>query len=75
VTPNPVKDKIQVALSSNFEGEIRIVDLTGRIIYSELLKTINKKEFDFSSKANGVYFVKLIMNNTTVETVKLVVQH
>lgn len=75
VNPNPADQKIIISSSELIEGRIEIVDITGRIIFSEKINGINTKELDVSQEAEGVYFVKMINNEEIVETIKFVVKH
>ena len=71
VFPNPSNGKINV----NFKQatEIRIVNITGKIIYQENINNnvTKSKSIDMSNFANGIYFVNII--NGEKSTVKKIV--
>lgn len=69
VTPNPVKNDINLAFEMETEGtlEIAILDVTGRTIYTfntQGVVGLNNVSFDITNKvANGTYFVKIQNGN------------
>ncbi len=75
ISPNPADSKVVVSSDKIIEGNLQIVDVTGKLIYSDVVKGVYKKTFDMSKAANGIYFVKVFNNEIVVETVKFVVKH
>jgi PKD repeat protein len=69
VFPNPVKDILTIE-NNNLDLSITIIDLTGKIIYSGVQKTIGSK-IDMRSFNSGIYFVKLSGENY-YKTVKII---
>lgn len=69
VYPNPFNDEL--IISSPKSGEIKIVDVFGRIIYSQKLLTANTK-LQTASWQQGIYFVEVITEER--RTVKKVVK-
>lgn len=63
IYPNPFTDKINVELPQNQTFEmLQVLDITGRIMYSQKLKTEKSIELnvnDFLSDMNGLYFLKI----------------
>lgn len=77
VTPNPVRNDINIAFELETEGnlEIAILDLTGRSIYNfstQGVAGLNNISFDITNKvANGTYFVKI--QNGNISSIKQIV--
>lgn len=59
IYPNPFDSYIQ--FSEAITGEITIVDMTGRVIYNDML--INRKSFEVANLLPGVYFLSMKINN------------
>ncbi|MBI9053332.1 MAG: T9SS type A sorting domain-containing protein [Bacteroidales bacterium] len=60
IFPNPAKDYVSIDIGSHADLDVKIsiIDLSGRIIYTEDLKnTINT--IDMSNYSSGIYFVKI----------------
>ena len=60
VFPNPAKDRLNIyIISENSSNQIRIFDLTGKMIYgqtaNEMLTTL-----DIEQLTKGMYFVKIV---------------
>ena len=75
VYPNPAKDRVTVSAELDGETTLRIVDLSGRVVYTEQFNAANNfmREVNTSAFASGVYLVK-IDNKQTSYTSKLVVR-
>ncbi len=76
VTPNPNNGKFQLTIDG-FTGNLNmsIIDLSGKLIYSEDLNVNGNftKDFEMNSIAKGVYYVKL-SSPKGVKVGKLIVQ-
>jgi len=62
VYPNPVKDELNCVLNISNDAVINIMDITGRVIYTEniLRPEMNEKHtIDFSKMPSGVYFISI----------------
>ena len=70
IYPNPNKGIFTVELTQ--ATELRIVDITGQLIYKAKLPN-GKTELNLSNYSSGLYFVEL-GNKTTGKTVKLVLE-
>jgi len=78
IFPNPAVNKafISYELSTETDVNIQLVDVLGKIVFSEKYKKqsgICFKEFSVDEFSKGIYFVNVQMNNTVV-TKKLIVQ-
>ena len=76
--PNPGKDAFTLLFQDENISKIDLIilDANGRIVYENLNLNVNlgKANFDFETE-NGVYFVKILMNDSQeVEYRKLVIQ-
>ena len=65
IYPNPVNSILQVSVSNETLGQIKIVDVLG----NEILQT-QQKQIDVSNFQNGVYFIRV-----GASTQKFIVQH
>ncbi|HET8803831.1 MAG TPA: choice-of-anchor tandem repeat GloVer-containing protein [Aequorivita sp.] len=55
--PNPLKDMLNISLAENKETEIKLYDISGKLI---LTKTINSSAtLDFNSLKSGVYVIQI----------------
>lgn len=72
VHPNPNSGEFTVELANGFEKQIRVMDITGRLIYTSI-SSQDKTTVDISSLSNGMYYVQ-IQSDNTVETMKVVKQ-
>ena len=70
--PNPADSQITISLSESFETDIRIFDLTGKImVYTANAPITDNYKLDISSLPSGVYFIRLSSEAGTV-TKKLI---
>jgi hypothetical protein len=78
VRPNPANDFINIEWNDELDNrniEIRILDLTGRIVISRSISnSTNSIKQNISSLNTGVYFVQ-ISNNNSIGTKRLMIQH
>ena len=75
ITPNPVDDIVVISSKNSIIADIQIVDVSGKLIYSDKISGVYSKEFSFVKEPNGVYFVNIIENQGLLETIKFVVKH
>ena len=59
IFPNPANDILNIDFEDDFNDSIDILDLSGKIIISNNQRAKNTIQFDISSLAQGIYFVKL----------------
>ncbi|GAB4132106.1 MAG: hypothetical protein Fur0041_03080 [Bacteroidia bacterium] len=76
VYPNPSGDAITINGLSNDENyDVRILDISGRVVYSQSMFR-NGEKIDVASFSNGVYFIQINdQQNKAAGTVKIVVSH
>ena len=70
LSPNPAVDIIELTGEYEVLNTITVIDLNGKIIFSEQLN--NNKTIDISKLEPGFYFVKLVYNNNRVKNFKLI---
>jgi hypothetical protein len=63
VYPNPASNKITIQTGPNHVESIRIIDLTGRTVYTDSESFSGRKSFNLSLE-KGIYLVKLTGNNS-----------
>ncbi len=68
VYPNPLmKDnQLTVKLGTNITAKIYMYDVTGKLAITDEIDNISKKQINTSSLTNGVYFLRLVTDNTTI---------
>jgi hypothetical protein len=71
VSPNPATDMINVSL--NNVNSLKLVDINGRVVYSENVNNKNNTTINMSNLAKGIYSLQVI-TSTGVETKKVVKQ-
>jgi len=65
-TPNPTRSILTLTFPEQVQtGEIRILDITGRIILTKNLLNENKTEFSVAEFLDGLYTIQLITPDTT----------
>lgn len=68
VFPNPSKDQLTVSTNKLVKGTLQIIDLQGQIMYIESIN--DTKTIDVSNFASGLYIVRVIHENGTIQTSK-----
>ena len=65
--PNPAKDNLIIYynLTDDFDTNIQIIDIRGKIIY-EITQDNNQTHLDISDLIPGFYFVKLVSGDTVL---------
>ena len=69
VFPNPAKDILSIRGEINGELNLQILDMYGRVVYSEVLLD-NESELNISKLNSGVYFVNLNNGQQVVKVIK-----
>lgn len=67
IFPNPAKDEVTIQLAnSNFEsGKVNIYDIQGKVILKDIKLQEQSSNLDISNLENGLYFVELILGNSS----------
>lgn len=76
--PNPAKNEVnyEIQLPDEQSGQLMVVDLTGKVQATERLNGGNNKiNFDVKMLPNGIYFYRVMVNNTLQEVNKFIIQH
>ena len=58
-SPNPTRDKVTILGTENTTFEIEIIDMYNRVC----LRKNNTKEIDLTMFANGIYSIRVLMEN------------
>lgn len=68
VFPNPLmKDsQLTVKFATNITAKIYMYDVTGKLAVTDEIDNVNSKQINTSNLANGVYFLRLVTDNTTI---------
>ena len=59
VFPNPVSEVLSVVLNSEGINSIKIIDLTGKIVFSETFEGNFKEEISLNNLESGIYLLKV----------------
>lgn len=68
--PNPNNGEFVLSLNANIVTKVQVLDVTGRIVYSDI-NVANESNIKLNQLAAGVYYVK-ITNDNTSKTLKFV---
>lgn len=71
--PNPAENQVKVSSQSKF-NQFELIDLSGKIVQSNMIVPTNSLLIDLSELINGVYFVKVSDLNGNSQMKKLIVQ-
>jgi hypothetical protein len=63
--PNPALDVVTVLSDASMNGELTVVDLVGKVIYTENLTNTQQKTIDVSSWKAGMYVFNISSNGKT----------
>jgi hypothetical protein len=55
-------------------AEINMYDVTGKIVISDKIDNTNKKQINTSNLTNGVYFLKLNTDKSTITKKVVIIQ-
>ena len=69
IYPNPIDDILTISVSNNTISRIEILDITGKIVYSQGYKDRN---INISSFSKGLYLLKVYDTNKQVSTFKII---
>ncbi len=65
VYPNPATDFITIDIKNSDNGNVQIIDITGTVIYSTVIKN-HSAVLNIKNQPAGMYFVKITTNNNSV---------
>src|SRR5690554_5164479 len=72
--PNPASDALVVDFNKNEVSKVELVSIAGQLIESQNVSSnVQKTTFDVSNVENGVYIVKVTLNNDLTHTMRVVV--
>lgn len=72
VYPNPLKDYLFIDAVDFHSGEIRIYSILGNLVYTSDLQHSRQNNLDLSSFTNGVYLVKVIIDEIKCTTYTII---
>lgn len=73
VSPNPSDDVVFLQGIENKQGELKIVDLRGTVLYAETMSF--SSAIPTSELKNGIYYLVLEENGVLLHSEKLIIQH
>ncbi len=75
ISPNPAKDFIKINFNSEAENlNIQIHDITGKLIYTDIINNQITKIIDINSYKSGIYFIS-ISNDKFTKTEKIIINN
>jgi len=78
IYPNPGAGTFKIKLNEVMTGmhpEIRIMDLTGRVLYSGLVSGDSANNYGSENLAKGVYLVAMVIDGKVIETIRYIKSH
>ncbi|GAB4453872.1 MAG: hypothetical protein OHK0036_17160 [Bacteroidia bacterium] len=61
--PNPAHESIKLEMNASVNGQIRIFDVTGRMIYTQSIENTTEANININQLDKGLYIIKLTDNN------------
>jgi len=76
VFPNPVSrnSDLFVLFGSNFDAEVKIFSVTGKLVFSNTASNVNRTKINTATLNNGVYLLQVNIDNVSV-TRKVIVMN
>jgi hypothetical protein len=72
IVPNPVKNACVISAANGLmNSTIKLTDITGKVVFVDVIKQYNQYEMNTSLLSNGIYFVE-ISNGQQIITKKLI---
>lgn len=72
VWPNPARGKVSVSMPLSFNGNIKLVNQLGQVLYTETVADKNNFELQLSPFPAGIYYLNFVSENGT-RTEKLII--
>ena len=74
LTPNPFSQSTQITLNQTYQNiALAVYDIQGKQVAQQHYTNCSQIQFYRNNLTNGLYFVKLTLDDKAVETVKMVV--
>ncbi|MDB2697618.1 T9SS type A sorting domain-containing protein, partial [Crocinitomicaceae bacterium] len=64
--PNPLKDELQVSFSGISSGEVTVLDVTGRTIFTEQFEGVSSMRLDVSDWQQGAYSMRIVTSGNKI---------
>jgi hypothetical protein len=75
IYPNPFRDQLRIKTRGNHDIiMVRIIDMAGKVVYSESFSGVHGQTLNLGSLAPGIYLLALKMKNNSYEIKKIVKQ-
>lgn len=75
IYPNPGNGAFRIRVKEDLKGrnhELRILDLTGRVLYSDQLSSDGSFSYGTENLAQGVYLVAIVSDGKFLDTIRYV---
>jgi hypothetical protein len=71
VYPNPTKDIVTISNSKQLIQSVQLFDVNGKLLVSQFVNQ-NLVDLNLSAMSSGIYFVKIMTENQSVQNVKVI---
>lgn len=72
VGPNPTNGQLHIDFPTNFNGQLRISDIAGKLVIAKDLSNINEMQLDLSH-LNGLYLIRITSETDATKTFKIII--
>ena len=66
IYPNPASSVINVKSDMNGEGQVSLIDMTGRVVKNVNVTDISNATINVEDMSNGIYFIKIQQENNSI---------
>lgn len=73
IYPNPSHGLLKIEYNEYYEGQVQIIDYSGRIIYSSGIGKRTEQKIDLTGQAKGIYLIRFTLGQKQIST-QLVIQ-
>jgi len=74
IYPNPVKNFLYIESKNNSFANVKIISVSGKICFSSKIEN-KKAQINMSEFSNGIYFVKLTLNDGSILNKRVIVNN
>lgn len=72
IYPNPCTNKLELSFKENSTGTLKVMDISGKLLLTDVIENVNTKEINTSELNVGLYFLEIHTTNTKIERVKFI---
>ena len=72
--PNPVQNNLDIILKEVSSGKVCLINQLGQVLHYQLFTDKNEVNVELNGISQGIYFIRVEINNRIVTTQKIVIQ-